>query len=201
MFTKKDAIRIVCNAAKIYKEKLANKNFLIIFKSRENNKIEYFEVIFLPRNFQHLTGLEYYAEHRSVEFYNKCLNHTLREQDFEFKEDGTTQYKLQALPLLVDFCKVSKMTASLDVYRPHLYVDKLAGNISACLGFIKEGNYYIPNTCLLGDIRDFGKSTSQILAILSKPASKYCSTYNDIEYLAKGFNPDKLKDFERIQLN
>ena len=51
MFTKPDAIKVVCNASKIYHKKLANKNFLVLYKNRSNNAVESFEALFLPRLF------------------------------------------------------------------------------------------------------------------------------------------------------
>lgn len=51
MFTKLDAIKIVCNAAKIYHKKLVNKNFLVIYKNRSHNAIECFEILFCQETF------------------------------------------------------------------------------------------------------------------------------------------------------
>lgn len=196
-YTKPEAIRIVTEAAKDYAENLVNRNFIIIYKDRKNNRIDFFETVFLPRNFQHLSGIEYVDEdgnilERSVQFFNKCCNHSLSEKEIQYKNDGTTHMKLQALPKVVKFFKFSKMTTTLDVYKPFLEVDRLVGNISCCLGFLKEGNYYIPNSCLLEDIRVLGKSPSQILAVLSKPATSKYKTYSEIKYTAKGVTVENL---------
>lgn len=56
----KDAIRIISRAAKDYDDKLNGYNYIFIYKNRQNNQIEYFESAFLPRNFQHLTGIEFH---------------------------------------------------------------------------------------------------------------------------------------------
>lgn len=45
MFTKPDAIKVVCNASKIYHKKLANKNFLVLYKNRSNNAVESLEAL------------------------------------------------------------------------------------------------------------------------------------------------------------
>jgi len=157
-YTKKEAIKIAAKAAQEYSNNLANKNFLVIYRNRGNSKIEFFETVFLPRNFQHLTGLDYVDENgvlleRSVDFYNKCRKHHLSEREIRFKEDGTTAMKLKALPQLMNFCKASKMTITLNVYRPLLNVDRLTGNVTCSLGFAKDGKYYYPSSCLLEDIR------------------------------------------------
>lgn len=203
MYTKKDAIKIVTSAAKIYHQKLANKNFLIIFKNQQKNTIDCFEILFLPRNFQHLTGLELLDEYgnkisNSVSFYNKCKDNKLKENEIRFRDDGMTPLKLKALPKIINFCTSSKMTTTLDSYHPKLTVDRLVGNISVCLGVIKEKNYYIPNTCLLEDIRSKGNAISQILMIMSKQNKKN-TIYSKIEYTAKGINPSQLNFPHKIQ--
>ena len=151
MFTKPDAIKVVCNASKIYHKKLANKNFLVLYKNRSNNAVESFEALFLPRNFLHLTGLTYINPKNSSDFYRKCLSNNLSEDDFTFKEDGTTDLKLKALPQIVNFFQMSKMTTLYSNTQPRLYTERLAGNVTACVGFIVDDNngYYVPNTCLL----------------------------------------------------
>lgn len=196
-YTKKEAIRIVSESANDYANNLVNKNFIIIYRNRTNSKLEYFETVFLPRNFQHLTGLEFVDDKGNVlkqagNFYRKCLNHALSEKEIRYKDDGTTNMKLAALPKVVNFFKTSKMTTSLNTYQPLLQVDRLVGNISYCLGFTKDGKYYVPSSCLLKDIRDFSDSTSQIVAVLSKPSNKTANTYRELKYSAKGIDLNKL---------
>lgn len=187
----KDAIRIISRAAKDYDDKLNGYNYIFIYKNRQNNQIEYFESAFLPRNFQHLTGIEFIDSqgnilHNPTQFYQKCLNSTLKESDIAFKSDGTTELKLQALPLIVNFLKSSKMTAIYNSIRPKLSVDRLAGTTNFCLGFTKDKNYYVPSSCLLEDIRNLADVTFHILAIFSKPATKNTPIYKDVRYVAKG---------------
>ena len=201
MFTKPDAIKVVCNASKIYHKKLANKNFLVLYENRSNNAVESFEDTFLPRNFLHLTGLTYINPKNSSDFYRKCLSNNLSEDDFTFKEDGTTDLKLKALPQIVNFFQMSKMTTLYSNTQPRLYTERLAGNVTACVGFIVDDNngYYVPNTCLLQDIRTLGAPTNQILAILSKPASKEYSLYSTIEYQAKGISVDSIRSLKAFR--
>ena len=58
-YTKKDALRIIIAAAKEYAKMLDGMNYLFIYRNRYSNEIEYFETLFLPRNYQHLTGIEF----------------------------------------------------------------------------------------------------------------------------------------------
>ena len=206
VFSKKDAIRIASKAAEVYAKQLVNRNFLIVYRDRKTRKISWFETTFLPRNFQHLTGLEYIDSNgvvlqQSVDFFNKCKNHKLSDAEIRFKKDGTTRLKLEALPKVIDFFKSSKMTTVMNTYRPLLNVDRLTGNIFCCLGFNKDGDYYYPSSCLLGDIREYGDSPSQILAIYEKPISENIIKYKKIKYVAKGLDFAKIvlpKDLSEI---
>lgn len=197
-YTKKEALRIIIATAKEYAKMLEGLNYLFIYRNRVSNEIEYFEAVFLPRNYQHLTGVEFLdmegnLQKNSVFFYHKCLDNTLTEEEFRFKEDGTTPLKLEALPKLVQFLRFSKMTALYNGIRPKLAVDRVAGTINYCLGFIKDGDYFVPSSCLLEDIRKLGDNPSQILAIMSKKANQSEPIYKDIRYVAKGVPLNKLK--------
>lgn len=193
----KNAIRIITIAAKDYSKTLDGHNYIFIYKNRNTNQIEYFESIFLARNFQHLTGIEFIDNQGNLlqnptQFYQKCVSSTLKENEIRFKTDGTTELKLQALPLIVNFLKASKMTATYNSIRPKLSVDRLAGTTNFCLGFTKDKNYYVPSSCLLEDIRNLADVTYQILAIFSKPATKTAPIYKDVRYVAKGIKLNHL---------
>jgi len=202
-YTKKEALRIIIAAAKEYAELLEGLNYLFIYRNRCNNEIDYFEAVFLPRNFQHLTGVEFVdaegnLRKNSVFFYRKCLANTLTEDEIRFKKDGTAPLKLEALPKLVQFLRFSKMTALYNGIRPKLAVDRVAGTTNYCLGFIKEGGYFVPASCLLEDIRRLGDKPSQILAIMSKKANQSEPIYREIRYVAKGVLLSKLKLSDKL---
>ena len=96
--TKKEVIYTITNAAKEYKKRLDGRNFLFIYRDRKSGEIEFFETLFLLRNYQHLTGVEFVdAEGKvrkdAVFFYRKCLAGQLRESENRFKSDGTTPLK------------------------------------------------------------------------------------------------------------
>lgn len=202
-YTKKEALRIIIATAKEYAKMLEGLNYLFIYRNRCNNEIEYFEAVFLPRNYQHLTGIEFLdaegnLQKNAVFFYHKCLDNTLTEEEIRFKEDGTTVLKLEALPRLVQFLRFSKMTALYSGIRPKLAVDRVAGTTNYCLGFIKEGDYFVPGSCLLEDIRKLGDNPSQILAIMSKKANQSEPIYKEIRYVAKGVPLNKLKLSDKL---
>lgn len=197
-YTKKEALHIVTLAAKNYNKCLENMNFLFIYRNRSDNKIEYFETVFLPRHFQHLCGLDYIdiktnkVIQNSTDFYNRILDNQISEKAIRMRKDGTTNLKLEALPKLVSFTQFSKMTVAYNGNRPKLSVDRLAGTTNYCLGFTKGGKYYMPSSCLLEDIRDFGDKPSQILAVLSKKNRATEPIYNKIRYVAKGVSLNKV---------
>ncbi len=57
---KETVIKTITECAKDYYQFLKNQNLLFIFGNMQ--KCSYFEVIFLPRHFQHLTGVEVNTE-------------------------------------------------------------------------------------------------------------------------------------------
>jgi len=203
-YTKKEALRIIIATAKDYAKILEGLNYLFIYRNRENNVIEHFEAVFLSRNYQHLTGIEYLdidgnIQKNSVFFYRNCLNNMITENEIRFKKDGTTPLKLEALPKLVHFLRNTKMTVLYNGMRSKLAVDRIAGTTNYCLGFVKDGDYFVPNSCLLEDIRNLGNNPSQILAIMSKRASKKESIYKEIRYVAKGVPLNRLNLSEELR--
>ncbi len=202
-YTKKEALQIIIATAKEYAKTLEGLNYLFIYRNRCSNEIEYFEAVFLPRNYQHLTGIEFLGaegnlQKNAVFFYHKCLSNTLTEEEIRFKKDGTSPLKLEALPKLVQFLRFSKMTALYNGIRPKLAVDRVTGTTNYCLGFVKEGGYFVPSSCLLEDIRKLGDNPSQILAVMSKKANQSETIYKEIRYVAKGVPLNKLKFSDKL---
>lgn len=191
-FTKEDARRRVLNCAKQYQQKLLNKKLIIIYRERQDNAIRYIEVVFHERNYQHLTGLELVDEegnvlrNQSMNFYRKCIENKLGLEEFRFKQDGTTQLKLAALPVLMDITKITKITGDYNNDRPYLFVDKVMGGVNFCLGLSREDNVYVPSSALLEDIKRLTDAPSQVLAILEKGIDM--EIYSTVKHVAKGLN-------------
>ncbi len=188
---KEQAIKIITDCAKDYRQNLANKNLAFIFGSAQNT--DYFETLFLPRHFLHLTGVHLTNPNSSgsVDFYNKCLQGKLRPDDFSLTPNGTAELKLSVLPRLVKIHRFANMVGNYNNTKSLLYTEKLAGNVYACLGFVLDGKYYIPNTALKEDIRNVTiQPHMRILAILRK--STKAPKYNELCYSAKSINLDEL---------
>ena len=182
---KEVAIKAITQCAKDYHTYLENQNLLFLFGSQQ--KPDFFEAVFLPRHFIHLTGVE--ISNRkfsgSSDFYNKALKNQLSPKDFSLATNGTTEMKLSVLPQLMKIYRSAKMVGDYSFTKSVLYTEKLVGNITASLGFVREDKYYIPNTALKEDIRDITtKPQSRMLAIFRKPVEQ--SHYEEICYTAKG---------------
>ncbi len=195
-FTREAARRRVLNCAKLYKSKLLNKKMLIIYRERRDNTVRCIEVAFYERNFQHLTGLELLDEdgnvlhNQSINFFRKCLENKLALDEFRFREDGTTHLKLEALPVLMDVTKITKITGDYNNLRPYLLVNKVIGGVNFCLGLSREEDVYVPSSALLEDIKKLTDSPSQVLAIMEKESDG--RVYSTIKHVAKGLNLNNL---------
>jgi hypothetical protein len=201
-FTKEDARRRVLNCAKLYRQKLLNKKMLIIYRDRNDNKIRYIEVVFYERNYQHLTGLELVGKdgrvqkNQSVNFYRKCIENKLSTEEIQFKKDGTSQLKLEALPVLMDVTKITKITGDYNYSRPYLLVDKIIGGVNFCLGLSKEEDVYVPSSALLENIKRLTDAPSQVLVILEKDIDE--ALYSIVKHVAKGLNLENIRLSDEI---
>ena len=195
-YSKEEARRKVLNCAKQYQNKLLNKKLIIIYRERKDNQIHHIEVAFYDRNYQHLTGLELVdvngnvLHHQAKNFYRKCIENKLGIDEFQFKQDGTTNLKLAALDSLTDVSKITKITGDYNGGRPYLYVDKIMGGVNFCLGLSQEDDVYVPSSALLEDIKKLTDSPSQVLAILEKGISD--NIYETVKHVAKGLNLNNL---------
>ena len=188
-FSKEDAISIVVKCAEQYKENLADRNILLICRSKQN-VISTIELSFDASNFLHLTGLKLRqktGQNRmsAKVFYNRCLSHQLSAADFDLAADGTTPLKLEILPRLLSKDLSVKMIGDYNSRNPKLVTDKLAGNTIACLGFVSSqpSGKYVPNTVLKLDMRDYVSGWLQVIAVYRKPREAKC--YEEMTYFAK----------------
>ncbi len=179
---KSDALRIISDAAKIYDKNFLNKNTLIVYGEAPNPK--FIEIIAKKSNFLHLTGIVLNDKQLSAEqMYNRLLDGRLSTDDFEFKNDGSTVQKLNVLLQAVNLPHNAKMIGDFNGNRLKLQTDKLAGNISCCVGFLSIGKMYCPSTVLQTDMRKEVNEIHRVLAILNKAYGD--KKYNDISYVAK----------------
>ena len=186
---KEEAIKIMSDCAKRYHDNLEGNNVLFLYGSPQCP--EYFEVSFLPRNFLHLTGVELTGSRftSSVDFYDRCLKGRLNSSDFTMPPRGMAEVKLTVLPQLMSIHKTAKMVGDYNGTKPVLVTDKLAGNVFACMGFVLDKQYYMPNTALKNDIRDLVGQHKRVIATFRKPIRS--TAYTELCYVAKGIDLTK----------
>lgn len=189
--SKKQALAVVFSAASEYKSNLANRNLLFLSVDKHHN-VHLMEASFDESNFKHLTGLK--SGIAPKHFFSLCLDRRLSENDFEFAEDGTTQMKLEVLPLVVKKDLSARMLGDYNGFRPKLHTEKLAGGVNACVGFkrIEEKPRYAPNTLLNEDIRDSVTGRpDRIVLIYRKHIGE--DDYSEIVFQAKKFDLSKIR--------
>lgn len=226
-YTKKDAIRIVVQCAEKYRDNLANRSLLFICQDKHKNTSA-IEFSFDASNFLHLTGLKLKNRKRSntnkfeidntqldsnresltgeeisaLDFYDKCLNHKLSENDFNFADDGTTEMKLDVLPGLLCKNLTAKMIGDFQSDKPKLQTEKLAGGVTACMGFRKntQKTRYIPDTVLKDNIKKHTSGQVRVIACYRKTKDDF--QYSEITYVAKKIEWDKITfpaDYEYLK--
>lgn len=182
ILNKDDVLKQVISSAKKYKANLVGRNFLIVSK-KMNEEFNYWELKFEKKQFAHLTGLE--TNLSSKHFYEKATKSNrgkLSIRDFELREDGTTELKLEVLPLLMDFKDNIRVIGYFEDCSPRLMTEVLAGNNHGALGFVSdEKDDLVPNTCLKCDTKHRVDS-ERIVMILSKKFED--KEYMKVEYVA-----------------
>lgn len=176
-----DAIRIVITCAKIYEEELCGKHVLFIYQSKA--KLDYIETRFMKQNFLHLTGVKY--SNNSKNFFRECRESKLVANSIALDSNGTTELKLRILPQIVRINRSARMIGDYNNSKALLVTEKLVGGVCGCIGFVRDGHIFVPNTALNEDIRDISRNNcSRILAVFTKPSES--TIYRTPTYVAKG---------------
>ena len=118
------------------------------------------------------------------DFYRAALNNRLSEHDFSFKDNHTTELKLQVLGIIMNIDTKARMIGNYTGSHLELYTEKVTGTTSACLGLIQSKDCYIPNSVLSEDIRFIiPKPPGKIYAIFKKPINS--PLYTHLTYKSK----------------
>jgi len=187
-YNKKHAIKIITECAKIYKSNLVGNKVLFVYKN-SFNKIETVEVKFQEGNFLHLTGIipTPNAYKTSTRFFRAALAGKIRESDFSLSGNGNTVRKLEVLPKIMTIDSCARMIGEYNGPRIDLHTEKITGTTTACLGLLKAGTAFVPNTVLNEDIRKvIPKPPGKIVAIFKKPIKQ--TDYTTCTYDAKNIN-------------
>lgn len=194
---KKKALEILFKSARDYKENLGEKDLLFICIDKYK-KINFLETRFSLSNFQHLTGIRTNKKKINANhFFNLCLDKRLKFNDFEFTSIGTTELKLQALPNIFSKDISGKMVGELSSLHFKLKTERLVGNVYSSIGFVKDlkSNLYVPNTLLVGNIKDFVNTTAQVIETYRKNSND--TFYNEQVYRTNS----KTVDWGKVKQN
>lgn len=190
---KNKARKILFECAELYKDNLINRSLLFLCLDKHKN-ISALEVAFSTTGFMHLTGVKFKEQRLSAgEFFDKCINKRLSIEEFEMASDGTTEMKLNILPLLFVKNLSANMVGDFSARTPVLVTEKLAGGVKGCIGFVYDTKYrfYVPNTVLNLDIRTYITNQQRIIATFRK--QKNDDAYQEIVYLAKKIDWEHLR--------
>ena len=211
---KRKAIQIMTKAADLYQENLEDQKILFLYgipsqvkkqlqtEEKRISAIKGYEVAFHRYNFLHLTGVKINTSlvASAIHFYEKCLDRRLNEDDFSFSRDGSTGQKLDILESMMQIKRNVTMIGDFTDRGPKLYSEKAAGNVCACIGFVKDRNtrLNVPNTLLKKDIRDVIASPVQkVYAVISKVYSE--GKYSVLEKADKNLNLTEVFFLEEIE--
>jgi len=196
--SKQDAIQIMACAANIYKEKMSNKDLLVVYGDTRRNSLSYLELSAKDYNFLHLTGVTLSnANIRANNFINSLSN--IQPQDFNFR-DGTTHLKLEILSDVVNPSKTFRAVGDYNNGHPLIKADVMIGGKKCCMGLVEAKNgKYMPSTALKSDVNKEIKNTEkttrikegkQIFAMMQKESCD--KEYRTISYLANNMYAHKL---------
>ena len=186
---KKQAINIISKCAKTYKKRLDGYQIIFIHRDSNNHSV-YTEVQFRSHNFLHFTGVTPRSGLNANNFYRSALNNKLSESDFSFKNNHTTELKLQVLDTITNIDTSARMIGNYTGAHLELHTEKVTGTIKACLGLIQKDDHYIPNSVLSEDIRSIvPKPPGKIYAIFKKPIGN--PLYTQLTYKSKDLHITK----------
>lgn len=187
---KNEILKIVTDAAKLYKSNLCYNDVLFVYKT--GDEYSYIEVTFKPENFLHLTGLNYLRhKHCAKDFLNKCCKNRIKIEEFEVKNGSYYYYKFDIIITLMNIYKNARMIGDYNDNRVNLSVDKLTGGTCGFMGIKLINNYkYCPAAIIKDDIRQNVNHYNSIIAILKKHYRD--AYYTDVTYCKKLISIDEV---------
>lgn len=186
-YDKTKALNVIVSAAKIFDDKLKDKE--ILFISKQGTKIVYYEMQFSAGNFKHFTGVE--TDLSANRLYKLAIDERLSEKNFYFKDSFLVEKKMNVLEAAVNLPYTARMIGDFNYAGIKIQADIGSGNNSYTMGFRKdEKDKLYPVSVLKEDIRKSTRTTSPIIAILSRNIGD--TLYNKLTYQSKNVNFDKL---------
>lgn len=204
-------LRRIFEGAKLYEKHLLNKEFLVVYFDNTKNEYNHKEIHFSDYNFQHLTGIIYKGKNvfndgsistmSKADFFYAALNKSLKIEDLYYKEDGTSDLKLQALNTAMTFPYTATMIGKYNNFRIAIIADICCGNIASAIALRCNENDKLKAVSLLkADVRTLVETPNPIKVICSKEKvdeNKRAVKYSKVCRIAKNFDinilPDNIK--------
>lgn len=197
-----EIFRTISDCLKDYDKNLKNKKVMFIIENKDKS-LDKDEVFFPKSSYYHLTGIILLDNKKqkvnSYEFYDLLKNERLNMDKYTIQiRNNAADLKLKVLPQLMKIDKMANMIGNFSNHNIFLQTEKVAGNINACMGFVKDfkSDMYVPNTALQEDIRDITDNRNKIIAILKKEKNE--SLYRNITYLKKNYQISDILKNESI---
>ncbi|MCD7778359.1 MAG: PBECR4 domain-containing protein [Clostridiales bacterium] len=183
IYTKRDALKIIIDNSKLFRDNLENKELLFLCKNKKN--IVYYRVNFHAWNYLHFTGV--LTPLKPVVFYRKALNNKLTESEFNFKDKFTTFKKYEILPAALNIHTNARMIGDYGNQGIKIKADMGVGNTNYAMTLDKvdEISCY-PKGIVRDDVRMVTNNTSPIFAILTKNISS--KLFEKLTYKSKNIN-------------
>ena len=184
--SKVEAVKTIHECAVLYDKNLSGRN--VMFITVNDNKATFFETLFQPNNFLHLTGVK--TNLNSEFFFKSALTQRLSPSSISFDHGGTAEIKLEILHKLMSIHILARMVGDYDNSKPLLITDKFAGTVTMAMGFINVNGIYVPNTALKMDVRDITTQATRrrVAAIFVKLRGD--AIYTQLTYIAQGMTID-----------
>ncbi|MCD8090136.1 MAG: PBECR4 domain-containing protein [Clostridiales bacterium] len=199
IYTKRDALKIIIDNSKLFRDNLENKELLFLCKNKK--KIIYYRVNFHAWNYLHFTGV--FTPLKPVVFYNRALNNTLMESEFNFKDRFTTFKKYEILPAALNIHKNARMIGDYGNQGIKIKADMGVGNVNYVMTLDKADDVSCyPKGIVRDDVRVVTNNTSPIFAILTKNIRD--ELFEKLTYKSKSINTENIhlpKELTRIISN
>lgn len=187
---KERVVQVAIAQAKVYEQVFLKYEYLICSETFSENP--YYIISAHADNFRHLVGVN--TSFSAEEFFNKCLDGTLTENDFDFVKRGQSEKevkgavrdKIIALPEFLSMIG-KPLVAQESFVKNRVHCSFATTDRSATIGFIAEDKSK-PMTLLRGDRLDPTKSAAVDL-IFRKPYGSV--EFNEIVY----GNEDMIKKY------
>lgn len=173
-----------------------NKNLLVVSAYKE--QISLTSIEFNKNNYKHLTGI--IASLSANKFMDALLGDRLSFDDWDYKNDGTSQLKIRALPQMVELHKNARMIGTYSGNRIYLKSDVCFGGVYCYLGLVVDRNnnnltegIYVPSSLINGNIKEDTNNQERIIAMFRK--NKKDTKYKELTYLAKDVSLNQLKKY------